>query len=206
MKTLRTSRSNAIRQKILEELKREFDRMGQSRVGRALKRGAIGTSNWGRRVGAKTGRAVRTTTRTGWMVTRYCAQKLGRYSREQARERERTRPAREAAKAKARAERVKARQARAKQRATRAKQRSTPSRTAWIRNLRSGNPAGRASGRAAPPPRTRTPRPAQAQRASRNGTGATLRPTRTASGQTGRSAPAARPARPARAPRAGKTG
>jgi hypothetical protein len=53
IKTLKSSRSNAVRAKILEELKREFDKMNQSKLGRALSKGAIGVSGWGKRTYAR---------------------------------------------------------------------------------------------------------------------------------------------------------
>jgi hypothetical protein len=125
MSTLKKAKNNDVRKAILEALQREFDRMKESRAGKAIKRGAIGASNWGKRVHQRGEAYAKSPARRN-----HTAGSVGAYARQQAIEREKNRPARD-----------KAKQAREKQRATRQKQRQTR------RAQRAQNPATGVRGR-----------------------------------------------------------
>lgn len=186
MATLKKAKNNDVRKAILEALQREFDRMSQSKLGKRVKQGAMGTANWGKRVAAKGEDYAKRPARYN-----HTRSSLGAYARKQAAEREKNRPAREAAK-QARAQQ---RQDRRQQRATRGKQRQIlgTSVAKKVRDIRAGRAAGTVTRTKAP---ARTPVAGNATRSSRATTGTTGRkpasPSRPAAGA--REARAAKPA------------
>lgn len=119
MATLKKAKNNDVRKAILEALQREFDRMSQSKLGKRVKpgleklragarRGAMGTSSWGKRMVQRGENYAKRPARHN-----HTRSSMGAYARKQAAEREKNRPAREASK-----------QARQQQRQTRHNQRA----------------------------------------------------------------------------------
>lgn len=160
IKLLGKTRVKSVRLKILEELNHEINRAKESRAGKALKRGAIGTAKWGKRVAGTTVRTTRVAVRSG-----------GQYARKQAIEREKNRPAREAAKLQHRKERDTARlarQQRTTRRAQRVQQGTSP--VARVRKLVASRQAPQTTARkpaARKPAASRTSRAATANKPSR---------------------------------------
>lgn len=207
MATLKKAKNNDVRKAILEALQREFDRMSQSKLGKRVKQGAMGTSSWGKRVAAGGKRAVQRGENYAKRPAQYnhTRSSMGAYARKQAAEREKNRPVREAAK-KARQNRNAAkRSARSTVRGVRREQRQTrrqhrqilgTSVARKIKDIRAGRAAGTVNRTKGPAkqPATRTG-PQRAKRADS--------PRRTTP-QTPKPAAAGRPAADARKARAAK--
>jgi hypothetical protein len=233
MATLKKAKNNDVRKAILEALQREFDRMSQSKLGKRVKQGAMGTSSWGKRVAAGGKRVVARGEAYAKSPARrnHTRSSMGAYARQQAAEREKNRPAREAAK-----------QARQQQRQTRRQQRQTrrqhrqilgTSVAKKVKDIRAGRAAGTVKRtRAGQTPKRTTPQTPkrttpqtpkrttpqtpkrttpQAPRSAAAGrpaadarkARAASPVTRTARARTPEGAPVARPTRTSRAPRSG---
>jgi len=213
---LRKTRVKSIRMKILEELRHEFERSrvkpGLEKLRATGKRGAIGVSGWGKRTVQRGEAYAKSPARRNhtWATA-------GAYARQQAVEREKNRPARDAAKLARRQQRDAARLDRQKQRKTRRAQRAAKRQTRPVTGVRARIQAAGAT-RQGQKPAARKPAARKPATAARTAQGQPVIPARPAAGA--REARAATPAtrtprarapqgtpvaRPARAPRTSRT-